>query len=532
LDRCRLLAALAFLNLTPAVLCALPSPSQAAQIESLQSQYLAATSPEQRKQFIGELKAIEKNSPTADAGALNAAVATMLPAAASTWEAEELLTIGAAIPAGQSSNSCTPPADAQFLADARRASQEAGRANGDVETLANIRIDHLAPEGEGSGVHAIAHVQKIWRINNASGANSFSPRTVMYSGSTEVLCMVRAQVLKRNGRELPAEVSPDRPVFRRDASMYFDARSRELRFPHLQAGDLVQLEYLLLPAPEPRAWNGYYARIDALKESFPTRLQRRVLIAPSTMKLYAVARGLSPAAEQQQGAEAIRIWEARNPGNDVDGADRPYLQVSTFGSLEEFGRWYNQLLEPELALDPNLQKVAQQIAARNLTTDGKVQAVYETVKRLTKYTGFEFGVHSYQPYSVSLVEQRGFGDCKDKAAMLLALLRAVGVPAEFAMVRTRSAGEMAEGAYSLQQFNHAMVYVPELNLYLDGTAGSAEPGPLPSNDIGAVAITVDAQGNATRRTVQASEPYSDGMTREAQAHAEHDSDLPRISQHN
>ena len=104
--------------------------------------------------------------------------------------------------------------------------------------------------------------------------------------------------------------------------------------------------------------------------------------------------------------------------------------------------------------------------------------------------------------------------------MLLALLRAVNVPAEFAMVRTRSAGEMADGAYSLQQFDHAMVYVPELNLYLDGTAASAVPGPLPSNDIGATAITVAAQGNATRRTVLAFVPHSDSIVRQAQAHPE------------
>jgi hypothetical protein len=181
--------------------------------------------------------------------------------------------------------------------------------------------------------------------------------------------------------------------------------------------------------------------------------------------------------------------------------------------VEEFGRWYSQLLEPGLALDENLEKTARQIAARNLTPQAKVQAVYESVKRLTKYTGFEFGVHSYQPYPVSTVQRRGFGDCKDKAAMLVALLRAVGVQADFAMIRTRAAGEMAEGAYSVQQFDHAMVFVPELNLYLDGTAESVAL--LPSNDLGAMAITVDAQGKATRRTV----PVSDRMA-QAQTHPE------------
>ena len=174
--------------------------------------------------------------------------------------------------------------------------------------------------------------------------------------------------------------------------------------------------------------------------------------------------------------------------------------------MEEFGRWYSGLLEPALKLDDNLRAVAEQILARNLSTQGKVQAVYESVQRSTKYVAFEFGVHSYQPYPVATVERRGFGDCKDKAAMIVALLRAVGVPAEFAMVRTRSAGAVAAEAYSIQLFNHAVAYVPELNLYLDGTAEYAALGELPPDDQGATAMTVDAEGKATRRTVPFSAP--------------------------
>ncbi len=525
-------AALVLFSAVPAALCAAPAPNHAAQIASLQSQYLAAGTPEQRKVLVGELKALGRNSE--DAGALNAAVAAMLPAAGSTWEAEELLAIGAAIPAGQlaaaqSADSSVLAADPEFLVDARRASEEAGSANGDVESLADIRIDRLQQDSQGHDGPALAHVQQLWRINNTRGARSFSPRTVLYSGISETLCIIRARILKKDGREEAATVSADRPVVKRDEAMYFDSRARDLRFLHLQPGDLVEIEYYLLPRAEASSWTGYYARIDEFKQPFSTRLQRRVLIAPSTMKLYAVARGLTPAEEREQGGDTVRTWEARGIGANSGATNLPYLHVSTIGSVEEFGRWYSQLLEPGLALDENLQKIARQLDARNLSPQAKAQAVYESVKRLTKYTGFEFGVHSYQPYPVSTVERRGFGDCKDKAAMLVALLRAVGVQAEFAMIRTRAAGEMAEGAYSVQQFDHAMVFVPELNLYLDGTGESVTP--LPSNDLGATAITVDAQGKATRRTVPASAQQSDRMA-QAQPHPQNGSGAGSASQTN
>jgi len=539
LNRYFAFAALVLFSAVPAALCAAPAPNHAAQIASLQSQYLAAGTPEQRKQLVGELKALGKNSE--DAVALNAAVAAMLPAAGSTWEAEELLAIGAAIPAGQvaagqSADSSVLAADPEFLVDARRASQQAGSANGDVESLADIRIDRLQQDSQEHVGLALAHVQQLWRINNTRGARSFSPRTVLYSGISETLCIMRARILKKDGHEEAATVSADRPVVKREEAMYFDSRARDLRFLHLQPGDLVEIEYYLLPRAEANSWTGYYARIDEFKQPFSTRLQRRVLIAPSTMKLYAVARGLNPAEEREQGGDTVRTWEARGTGANsaegrwsAGGTNLPYLHVSTIGSVEEFGRWYSQLLEPGLALDENLQKIARQIDARNLSPQAKAQAVYESVKRLTKYIGFEFGVHSYQPYSVSTVERRGFGDCKDKAAMLVALLRAVGVQAEFAMIRTRAAGEMAEGAYSVQQFDHAMVFVPELNLYLDGTGESAAP--LPSNDLGAMAITVDAQGKATRRTVPAFAQHSDRMA-QAQPQPQNGSGAGSASQTN
>ena len=187
--------------------------------------------------------------------------------------------------------------------------------------------------------------------------------------------------------------------------------------------------------------------------------------------------------------------------------------------MEQFGRWYAALLQPSLELDANLRELARQIRERNLTVQAKVQAVYEAVQRSTGYAAFEFGVHSYQPYPLALVDRRGFGDCKDKAAMIVALLRAVGVPAEFAMVRTRSAGEISPDAYSVQLFNHAVAYVPALDLFLDGTVEYAAPGELPPDDQGAIAFTVDADGKVTRRIVPFTSPEASRVTRQVQAQA-------------
>ncbi|HKD15987.1 MAG TPA: DUF3858 domain-containing protein, partial [Candidatus Angelobacter sp.] len=95
---------------------------------------------------------------------------------------------------------------------------------------------------------------------------------------------------------------------------------------------------------------------------------------------------------------------------------------------------------------------------------------------------------------------RRFGDCKDKASLMIALLRAAGIDAEFALVRTRSRGDVALTPASIALFDHAIVYVPRYSLWLDGTAEYAG-SELPLEDQGALALTVDLNGQAELRHV-------------------------------
>ena len=497
----------------------------------IQCQFLATSDPATRSHLLADLRSAGRLP--ADAAALNAAVSAMLPLASSVDQAEQLLSIAAANPDGDSAGAAALTGDPQFLVDARQAAQAAPQPQGDVEALADIRIDRLL----GSDGLAQSQVQQLWRINTAQGASNFAPHTLMYAAMSERLCLLRARVLQSGGGESPALVSADQPVVDRGLLMYFDSRTRDLRFPRLEPGDLVEIDYLLLPAAALNPWAGYYAHLDLFSDAFATRLRRRVLIAPSALQLYAVEHGIAPAAVHSQDGETTRVWEMRDiaatsseamsPGATSLG---PYLHVSTIGSMEQFGRWYAALLQPGLQLDANLRELARQIRERNLSVQARVQAVYEAVQRNTGYAAFEFGVHSYQPYPLATVDRRGFGDCKDKAAMIVALLRAVGVPAEFAMVRTRSAGEIDPQAFSVQLFNHAVAYVPALDLYLDGTVEYAAPGELPPDDQGAIAFTVDADGNVTRRIVPFAPPEASRVTRQVQAQLSPDGRLKFVAQ--
>jgi hypothetical protein len=99
------------------------------------------------------------------------------------------------------------------------------------------------------------------------------------------------------------------------------------------------------------------------------------------------------------------------------------------------------------------------------------------------------------------VYDRRFGDCKDKASLLKVMLAEAGIASHLVLVRTRDQGTVTATPASLSAFNHAITYVPSLDLYLDGTAEFSGPEELPTGDQGATVLIVKDGAGAELRTI-------------------------------
>jgi hypothetical protein len=162
--------------------------------------------------------------------------------------------------------------------------------------------------------------------------------------------------------------------------------------------------------------------------------------------------------------------------------------------------WYWRLVEEQLVADDEIRRVARSLVKKGASDAERVRAVYDYVVTNTRYVGLEFGIHGYKPYKVTQVLSRRFGDCKDKASLMIALLREVGVSAELVLVRTRRGGRLDRDPASLAVFDHAIVYVPKLDRYLDGTAEFAGLSELPTQDQGVTVLRVGPRGGFLTET--------------------------------
>jgi hypothetical protein len=140
-------------------------------------------------------------------------------------------------------------------------------------------------------------------------------------------------------------------------------------------------------------------------------------------------------------------------------------------------------------------------AVKGLTDErAKIRAVYDLVVRKTRYVGLEFGIHGYQPYRTTQVFARKFGDCKDKASLLKVMLREIGVEASLVLARTRRGGDLDPEPASLAPFDHAIVYVPKYDLFLDGTAEFSGADELPAQDQD-IPVLIVSEGKLRRTPV-------------------------------
>jgi hypothetical protein len=124
----------------------------------------------------------------------------------------------------------------------------------------------------------------------------------------------------------------------------------------------------------------------------------------------------------------------------------------------------------------------------------KIRKAYEFVAAL-RYVAIEFGINGIRPRTPAIVLQNRYGDCKDKANLVIALLKDMGVDARFSVLNRFSSTDVSFPSW---QFNHAIAFVPKApdagqteDLWLDTTDSTAPFPTLSPGDIGRAALVFD-----------------------------------------
>jgi len=345
------------------------------------------------------------------------------------------------------------------------------------------------------------YVQIEYEVMNEQGVQELTGHSFSYAPLRQKAEMIKAELYRGDKTILLTNMGRSRisdPAYR----MYYDLVAFQIPFPALQVGDRIRLEYRVDDVDSLNIFGDYFGDQHYFADRRPTKRFSYTLIAPQNRKIHYHVEKMKPQfTKVEEGDDIVYTWtldqvspyetESRMPGLE---SYLPYVSVSTFSDWQQMARWYADLIKDQLTLNRETKQIVAELTEGVTDRLEIVKRIHEYVIVNTRYVALEFGIHGYKPYQVNQVCSRQFGDCKDKASLIVAMLREAGVPADIVIVRTADKGDVHPFPAMLAYFNHAIAYVPEFDLYLDGTAEFSGINELPEMDQGALVLIVDKDG--------------------------------------
>jgi lipoprotein NlpI/transglutaminase-like putative cysteine protease len=150
---------------------------------------------------------------------------------------------------------------------------------------------------------------------------------------------------------------------------------------------------------------------------------------------------------------------------------RDEIQLSEFADWAEVAQWADKLFAPATQAGPEIKARAAALAAQTADPAERLRLALDLVQTEVRYFGTEIGPNSHQPALAETVLKQRFGDCKDKASLLTALLGAMDISATPLLVSTRYQRQVNTVLPSPLAFDHVIAgaQLDGKTLWLDGT---------------------------------------------------------------
>jgi len=353
-----------------------------------------------------------------------------------------------------------------------------------------LLLDHELVEIENDG-SAKRTITRVTRAENQQGVDRLTRVSLPGSGSRKVL---RAYALSPQGE-------------RQEAS---SIQETAVRFRKLEPGSITVLQYLHYQ-PSGAFLPNHFADTHYF-QSPRDQLENVswVLVHGKGRKLEVAARGDVKETRSERGERVVRTFSASHVAPLIDEPLMPpagdllqQVSVTTLGTWDEYWRWEKALLSDAFRTSPELESLAARLTQSAATPRDKLDQLFHAVMKDIRYQQeYETTIAGVRPHTAPVVLERGYGDCKDKAVLLIQLGKLAGLKLEFALLRTTNVGQVQRDIPN-QQFNHAIVYVPEQPgiesaFFLDPTTDALDMGNLRGDDQGALALVMDSAGTSYR----------------------------------
>jgi transglutaminase-like putative cysteine protease len=344
-----------------------------------------------------------------------------------------------------------------------------------AETNAVLLYDETTIAVKDAGeVHSIH--RRVYRILRPSGRDR-GVFNVSFDKETKVISMRAWSLPANGGKEFEVKEKDAVETQLTEGDLYSDTRHRILRIPAADPGATIAYEY------EQRERPYILQDIWWFQSPDPVRQSRFILQLPPGWRYKAAWIHHEPVVPQEDGNNQLH-WELGDISAVEEEAEMPPVQsiegrmvvnyfpaAGTVGnsmdSWQDVGKWYTALTGDRRISSVEIKKKVEDLAGGSADTLGKLRALAGFVQKDIRYVAIEIGVGGYQPHPAASVFSNRYGDCKDKATLLAAMLHEIGIDSFYVLVNTRRGVVTPEYPPGVN-FNHVILAI---TLPSDASAG-------------------------------------------------------------
>jgi tetratricopeptide (TPR) repeat protein len=322
------------------------------------------------------------------------------------------------------------------------------------------------------------------RVQSEAGVQQWGQLQEGYNSANERVEIPYVRVLKADGSIVKAgddAVQDLSAPIEREAPVYTDYRQKHITVPGLRPGEVLEYDMVTV-IHTPLAAGQFWADYEFDKNNIDLDETLDVDVPANRPLKLKCKPGLEPKITEANGRR-IYHWSGSHLERDDDQKakekkkkkhrpedDRPDIQLTTFETWEQIGRWYAALEKDRRAPSPEVRSKADELT-RGLNTDlAKTEALYDFVAKNFRYVSLSLGLGRYQPHAASDVLHDQYGDCKDKHTLLASLLDAEGLHADSVLIN--STRKLDPDVPSPSQFDHVITMLPlgKQQVWMDTTA--------------------------------------------------------------
>lgn len=422
---------------------------------------------------------------------------------------------GATKPAGKSTGKTAP--DPVLLEAIKNAPPASQNPNSNYARLLDLGTVTVKPDGTTISEYRVTY--KLYK-NNAY-TQRLAEVVLPYNASYQDLRVLSAQTIKKDGTVLKVSQSEIRDGgIAGEYLMYDDAHGMNFSMPGIE--DECVIDYSFQMVTHPIFMPGQFTTYWGFNGFEPVGISRLTLKVPADkpMQFKTYNDKLEPIITMSvDGRMKTYVWEKKNlapltvePAMPHADEVKIWMEASSLNGWQDVATWFWGLQQPQAKPTDNIRATVQTLIANKTTDEEKCRAIYDWVANKTRYVGIEFGISAYKPHAAADVHDKQYGDCKDKANLLITMLNLAGIKANPVLLHAGERRKVGDGLPTLNAFNHciAVAEIGGKEMWLDATAETCAYGDIPDGDRGVQAFVV-RDGKGKFETIPVYNPTDNGL---------------------